>query len=829
MKRLLTIGVAALAATVAFGDVIYENDFSTRTSEGAVPYAGWREQPYVTGKFVNSDASKPFDGTDIQDGWILSKVLNQCPVTILDDNGNQEMVFYRTVNTDPKTALVRQRIGNSFTTGTIVAQCDVRVPSAWFANGQATFTLGDESFFSPELSHDDSQTHRVAQVGIIQDSEGYKFWHRGKYGNVKESGVNPSHWYRIVIVVYLDTPMWHCRIHDLGTEHPTLDTPTPAAIAFSSSLGLDIPYDTARSISSISLDGFYPGGSTSAEGIANAILFDNVRIWHDDVECYANDFNARRSRVLGGTTSVTYDADGVLVTNTVGTSVYAVGANLQAPAVSDPNIVQPNGLDGWRRINYVGTASFSISATDETNGGSNPSAYCPFSSFSIAAHPIGTTLTNGKVRVSVDFRTNNIGGTEGKNNGVTVALGSDAFYNGTYDDYRDGIYARAGLCAESTKINNLTYRRPIYFTDMESNMAEGDNDWVWQGTWLRLIFEVDLEEYTYTFEFHEQGSHPTADAADGTLVYSHANDLAPFAGVIDISCFALIQYGAKVWFDNVKVWHTAPGESSARLVYENDFASRKACFRESSLVGTLNRDPVGQDGWTRAGKYTSKISVRNDGANPALTFGNTSGQPAYAVHDIGVRCKSGEMTTQVDAKPPKYWDGGNRGTFFWLGGDRFHEGSLKSGDEFYTHAATFFGIRDAAGKSANGVYTNVVFCAYNGNGTGGGAYTNSSVVVDPAHWYRFVAKTSLESGESDIAIYDLGTEHPTLETATPVTPVETFTGIRFRRAPQSVKGVSSFCILGQGTVDRWLDKTTGTFWDNIRIDHQKDAFMIIVR
>jgi hypothetical protein len=37
------------------------------------------------------------------------------------------------------------------------------------------------------------------------------------------------------------------------------------------------------------------------------------------------------------------------------------------------------------------------------------------------------------------------------------------------------------------------------------------------------------------------------------------------------------------------------------------------------------------------------------------------------------------------------------------------------------------------------------------------------------------------------------------------------------------------CLLAQGTADNTLDKTVGAFWDNIRIDHQKDAFMIIVR
>ena len=221
--------------------------------------------------------------------------------------------------------------------------------------------------------------------------------------------------------------------------------------------------------------------------------------------------------------------------------------------------------------------------------------------------------------------------------------------------------------------------------------------------------------------------------------------------------------------------------------------------------------------------------MRNDEENPAVAFGNSASGPAYAIHDIGMLCKNGKMTTQVDAKPPKYWTSNNRATLFWLGGDRFHEGSYKNTDEFYRHAATFFGFRDAAGGTANNVYTNVSFCAYNGNGTGGGAYTNSSVVVDPTHWYRFVAKTSIRAGESDIAVYDMGTEHPTLATATPATPVETFTGIKFRRAPESLGGVSSICILAQGTMDNTLDSSVGAFWDNIRIEHSPAGMMLIMR
>ena len=160
------------AAMFSYGEVVYENDFATRMSKGAVPYAGWREQPYVTGTLVNTNASSPFADGDIQDGWILDKGQNACPVTIFDDSGNQEMVFYKKTTDTSKIALIKQRLGNTFTNGTVTAQCDLHAPTSWAAsNGQATFTLGDATFFTPEVTHNASLTYRVAQVGIIPGSQ----------------------------------------------------------------------------------------------------------------------------------------------------------------------------------------------------------------------------------------------------------------------------------------------------------------------------------------------------------------------------------------------------------------------------------------------------------------------------------------------------------------------------------------------------------------------------------------------------------------------------------------------------------------------------------
>lgn len=88
---------------------------------------------------------------------------------------------------------------------------------------------------------------------------------------------------------------------------------------------------------------------------------------------------------------------------------------------------------------------------------------------------------------------------------------------------------------------------------------------------------------------------------------------------------------------------------------------------------------------------------------------------------------------------------------------------------------------------------------------------------------------NLDTRRWNCAAYDLGTEHPTLATATPATPVETFTGIKFRRAPESLGGVSSICILAQGTLDNTLDRSVGAFWDNIRIEHSPAGLMLIMR
>lgn len=87
--------VAGLAPTaLAGGDVIYENDFATRSSAGAVPYGEWRTVAYSAGTFLADDYNSPFSGNAFQDNWIRGKNACNCPAHIVDDNGNTEVVMH---------------------------------------------------------------------------------------------------------------------------------------------------------------------------------------------------------------------------------------------------------------------------------------------------------------------------------------------------------------------------------------------------------------------------------------------------------------------------------------------------------------------------------------------------------------------------------------------------------------------------------------------------------------------------------------------------------------------------------------------------------------
>ena len=138
MKRMLMIAMWILAGA-AFGGVIYENDFATRTSAGVVPMTEWRTCDYVADFIANTNGATPIavatnDVQKMQDGWIKTA-----------DSTTDALVWRGTTGTadsavvlglagtggNKATCLLKQRIGNTFTNGTVTIQFDFQPPANW--------------------------------------------------------------------------------------------------------------------------------------------------------------------------------------------------------------------------------------------------------------------------------------------------------------------------------------------------------------------------------------------------------------------------------------------------------------------------------------------------------------------------------------------------------------------------------------------------------------------------------------------------------------------------------------------------------------------------
>jgi hypothetical protein len=790
-------------------ELLYRNDFSVRQSAVAVPQGAWREVPYFPGAFVNDNFSNPFSGTVYQDGWIRGKNSCNCPALIVDDNGNQEAVICNSSG-DNRHAVLKHRLGTTLTSGLVTAQCDFRAPTDWYGYTRSIrFALGDEAFFSPETDSEGGSEYlkRITlYAGVTHDdSDKYHFY---RLNQALEPGAAKGHWYRLVVSLDLDARTWSCAYYDLGTDHPDLETETPETPVYTQA-NIPMPYAVVTSVSALGITCYCPHGGLDASTLSQAAQFDNIRVAHNGVECYRNDFTVRRSRVLDGTLTGEYQRN-ALVTNTVNGEVYSGNRILVANQNAGLTTAQPIGIDGWRRLNRDGP----VSAIVYPSSNDNRLMFDTDNQFGAAAHPLGSAVRTGILR----FEAEALVPSNWKNSSVLyIKLGDDAHYGGNNSVYNSKRYAQVGF-----REGKLIYYNGANRVD-ESVTIE-------KGSWYRFVVTVDLDAKRYSFTLEK--------VSNGERVFETAN-LMNADGVDEISCFSLWAYYARVMYDNIKVFYKANASSPERPLYENTFSSRTYYhqnLREGALVGRLASSPVGQDGWKRVDTGAAKIVVRKDGDNQAVSFDNGKNASGYAVNDLGKNVKTGHLVTQIDVKPPRTWQGDQRGSYFWLGGDRFAEGNcnttLNEGNErFSKWGALLVGFSDRTG-TANGVglYTNVSACVSIGDGAGGYELKFAEdLAIDATRWYRFVIKANLDSGVSDVELYDMGTTHPTFATAMPQAPVAVFGSLPFVRDARLLSGISSIGFSTMGVVANTMDTRDVMFWDNISVTSKSNGFVIIVQ
>lgn len=832
MKNAVMFACFAIAVSV-FAEAVYENDLSTRTSKGVVPSGEWREVAYEQGPLVNANyaESEIFRDGGLQDNW--GKGRNGCNAnaSVVDDAGNpMALAFY---NSSDKTqhVILKHRLGNIFTSGIVTAQCDIRPPVSWGSYDPKTVRLylGDEDFFSPETDSEKYLWHVAAGAGITyhNDSNTYRFW---QYG-ATDLSVQPvsmqggSGWFRVVISANLGTKTFDVSVYELGGEHPTLDTPTPATPAYTAS-GCTFYNKTKgvslSSISAIGIGGYGVAGTTDDR--ARTAQFDNLRVWHDGVECYSNDFSTRRSRRLDTGSKVAQYAATSLATNTL---AYARNATLSMP-LNTRMAVQPVGVDGWRRVNNAENSLIDLKVEAYTNNNAalldwrgNQNWYGTF------VQPLGRTFTSGKVRCCVDMTYVNGIGSSGN---FTVFLGNDTLYSARNDGYQGGYFARAGIHAEVDGRDDAgnSKRKPYYFSSTDGT---GENRASVKAAgasvalkWLRIEITADLDANKYDYSLYyvcPASQSPAYGAAVGECLFS-MNGIWRANAVDEISCFALSDYKGWVYFDNLSVWHSPSSSEVETLVYSNTFTERKVYLQdccEDRLVGTIKKNPEGMDAWMRLGRADADVMLVDDGANAAIAFAdNNTENASWAVHDLGESFESGKMTATFDILAPSIWAKDSGRAAVWIGGGQFREGNLSGGE---------YGFEKWAICGAG--ISNSTFAAWSGDGSGGGAWATAGAAT-AGHWYRFAVKASLDCGTSDVSVYDMGTEQPALSAAVSGNAVATFAALPHRRLLSQAKSVSCVGVEAYGVSNGSILKGDARLMvGNLRITHKPSGFTLIFR
>jgi len=837
LKACLPI-IAAVSSTYA-GGIVYENDFSTRESVGAVPSGEWREIRYSVGRLANvnstSETDGAFGGDAIQDNWI--KGLNVCEanVSVIDDDGNPMALAFCS-GTKVSHVVLKQRLGNAFTTGVVTAQCDIKPPSSWedYSSRAVRLYLGDEDFFSPETGSDTYLSHVAAGAGISYhaDTSTYRFWQYGAtLVNQQVSSQGGSGWFRVVLSANLGTKTFDVSVYELGEEHPTLDTPTPGTPAYTAS-GCNFYSETKASglssISAIGISGYGVSGTTNATDRAKTAQFDNLRVWHDGVEFYGNDFATRRSQRLAAGANTFEYAAATLVTNAF---KYAENSVLSLPLEGSQSD-QPVGVDGWRRVNGAENNQIDLKVVAYTNnnaavldweGKTSESGYGLFGNI---AQPLGRTFTDGRVRFCADILVSSLA----DSGNAYMFLGNDTLYSAGTDGYLNGIFARFGIDAETDGVdaNGKAMRKPSYYSsdngtgvNRKATKASGISI---AGRWIRMEMTADIDAKTYDLAIYNvcpSSQSPTFGMAAGECLFS-TNGIWRANAVENISCIALSCNYGHVYYDNLQVWHSSSGSLAETLVYSNTFSARKVYLQDchyDRLVGTINKNPEGMDGWTRLGRASKDILLVDEGSNAAIAFAdNNTENASWAVHDLGMSFNLGKAMASFDLLAPSEWANAAGHAAVWLGGGQFREGNLSGGQ---------YGFEKWAVCGAG--ISNSVFAAWSGDDSGGGAWTTSGAAT-AGHWYRFVMKASLERGTSDVSVYDMGTEQPALSAALPAVAAATFEALPHRRSLSQARSVSCIAVEAYGVSNGSVLKGDARLMvGNLRIEHKPSGFTVFVR
>lgn len=767
MKRLksrINLLPVILATMVAeAGVVVYQNDFSTRTSEKPVPSTEWQRSSYVTGTIQRARPSAVGNGRDgvfssqlgdpqTQDAWLWA----------YDGNADQESLFYRMENggaanksamfmntyptvTDPTKdhrTYFYQAFGNEFKSGILRMSFDLRAFKFTKIQNNNLFvgpiykkyldcwwgaSLPKYAGFAGINMEQRNGVDNVKAYSYGGNGEG-----AGSYdGHYVGSKLIQGEWYRYVVDFNADTQEMSGKVYAMGSTQPDLNsTGTWMADLTPVRFYADLTEETGGFAGIVIRDCGSVSSPNNTEVESQRPMIDNLRCWWresgtdftDNDLFYENDFVTRRTRTLRPVPqkSVAYDRTEKTATTTLSKYFYYTKfetntdsmKNRLVSAPSKKKELQSITFDGMRLLNGTSTLSFFTFNIDNNPrmigmrlmGDGNP--------FGIFTQHLGEKITSGKVRLSYDVRTPK--SWIGSCPWIYGMVAPQTYYDSINDDIQTTAYAyRVGF--QGTAKSTTTKFAAIGSATQTAADAK-------VLTWYRVIGTCDMDGKTFDCEIYEIGANPIAMTQEvtGAPVFAKTGIGLKNQSLTDISCFAFFLGGTPemtldgaIHVDNIRIWKQAKAATDWTALYANDFTTRtRYNVKETSCQLTEMSEVMGLDGWTMHVDGLAPIATSGT-ENPALRCdGNTTGDQSFSwvVQTLGKPIRRGKAKLRVDIKPPRVWTPGftsNTGVMIGLGDEQMASGNRACGNadlSFLNHYQVRFGIGPEASGGPNKDY-----------------------------------------------------------------------------------------------------------------------------
>ena len=895
MKAKLGMVAAVLAAGRIFAaDVVYVNDFSTRTMAG--DGSQWVTVRYDAGEYLYrnyySTADVNTDGTlknigvtgntkgQCQDGWTkctrtYANLNNNLGRFMVSSDANPCGVFSSTMTSNAGRLSAHQPTRNSITSGVIRASADIRVPTACRNNIRGsvrmrieTAQLMDDTKVCDNLLHLILFEAGVTFVVATNNGEvvvtGRSFVLDGNAAGTQAAkagskSIGGGHWVRVVVEADLSSRTnYTYRSYDLGTDAPTFESQGTLLDEFDRTFLRTYNSATMGGIEGFAFRTFTPYtvalyGDAGYDDDASYKV-DNLKMeWKapgtDDFKTfYLNDFTTSRRRTIepargatctyAASSAASADAYTYLAAGIREYKDYVDGndVSLLPKEANTTTVPQPLGVDGWRRCNKAGSAQVFVT----TNAGQRMVAFAHSANkFVMAMQPLGQTITNGVVRAEVDMRIPTQLTWPDQTGQTYLSLVPFEMWSEGLANQGDYQYFRAGIRMKDNTTPNGVYALctgPSYYTGEKLE----------EGKWYRFTEIIDLDEDKHHFEVYPIGMSPVAlgTAADATAVYTRSNltffaktsgamsgktlKQAGIGGILLASYSTTNKVEAMPMMTNIRVWKDV-GTANERLVYSNDFKTRTRYeddVRTESLAST-NKDRMfeGIDGWQRNNAGIGSFLLTS-GDNPCVAL-HSHNAYNYQVHPLGGSYRKGLMTVQADFCPPLAWNDKDGWARIMFGNGELLAGSLVDGNGYFLDNHQFyFSMAPASAATTAGTYSGTSFWI-------NGAAMSAAATLTTNHWYRCIGNLNLSACTGDFTLYDMGTVHPTLETANG-TVIATMNDISFY-APAKVGGSPEISSVGFGgrhamMFMRWRGDASGApCFDNIKITHTPPGLIITVR